>query len=266
MVVIRTLPPPQGNIWYLAYGSNLSSSKFIKDRGIHPLDVVVVSVPGFTLALESMGFPYREPSFATIRARDLQATPKERELLGTAYLVTPYQYKKIISSEGGGIAYREDSMHTVPVQKLPDPDQKELSDISNDKILVRTLVTVVQRCPPPRPSQRYLTLIIDGAAEADYPHEYQEYLQGLPFYKPAKQLYRRIGAALFLSIWVPIMNLMEMITNFAISGSGDASGNAPPVVIFLVRTALSVMWLHHDYVHAPLWGRGDGLEESGSYL
>lgn len=160
MVVIRTLPPPQGNIWYLAYGSNLSSSKFIKDRGIHPLDVAVVSVPGFTLALESMGFPYREPSFATIRARDLQAAPKERELLGTAYLVTPDQYKNIISSEGGGIAYREDSMHAVPLPKLLDPDQKGVSNMSDDyKMVVRTLVTVVQRRPPPRPSQRYLVRI-----------------------------------------------------------------------------------------------------------
>lgn len=148
MVVIRTLPAPTENLWYLAYGSNLSSSKFVKDRGIVPLDTVVVSVPGFTLAMESAGVPYQEPSFASVRLIDTQASPKEKELLGTAYLVTPEQYTHIIASEGGGIAYREVAV-----------DVQAFHDDAGTSMIARTLITVMLRRPAPRPSQRYMVRV-----------------------------------------------------------------------------------------------------------
>ncbi|POS79671.1 gliotoxin biosynthesis protein GliK [Diaporthe helianthi] len=123
MVVVLTLEPPKANVWYLAYGSNLSSSKFVKDRGIVPIESAVVRVPGFTLDFTTAGIPYEEPSFASIcrlpfgtrEDKVLVGQPVDSRmgdegrgtLLGTAYLVTPEQYKRIISSEGGGIAYQE---------------------------------------------------------------------------------------------------------------------------------------------------------------
>jgi hypothetical protein len=70
MVVIRPLPHPSQNIWYLAYGSNLSSAKFINDRLINLLSTVVVAIPGFKLTMENAGFPYRKPPFANIRPLD----------------------------------------------------------------------------------------------------------------------------------------------------------------------------------------------------
>lgn len=150
MVVIRSLPLPKDDVWYLAYGSNLSSSKFVKDRGIVPLESAIVSVAGFTLAMESAGVPYNEPSFASIRPLDMAADPKERGLLGTAYLVTAEQYRHIIESEGGGIAYRE-------VEVAADAIETNASDsTATEHIVARTLVTVLMRRPAPRPSLRYL--------------------------------------------------------------------------------------------------------------
>lgn len=156
MPVLLTLPPaPSGtNIWYLAYGSNLSSSKFVRDRGITPLATAVVSVPGFTLALESAGFPYREPSFASIRPIDANhAEPKERQLLGTAYLVTGEQYSRIIASEGGGIAYKEVAVCVERVDGVGEGGKEE--DGGGKVMEARTLISVLVRRPEPRPSQRY---------------------------------------------------------------------------------------------------------------
>ncbi|KAF3058032.1 putative dipeptidase C3A11.10c [Daldinia childiae] len=113
MPVILTLPPPKSPVWYLAYGSNLSSRKFIHDRGITPLGIAVVAVPGFTLTLDSAGVPYSEPAYASISPGECVHAEKPMPLIGTAYLVTDEMYKKVIKSEGGGIAYRE-----VEVQAL----------------------------------------------------------------------------------------------------------------------------------------------------
>ncbi|KAI0107198.1 hypothetical protein GGR51DRAFT_159358 [Nemania sp. FL0031] len=258
MVVVLTLPPPKKSVWYLAYGSNLASTKFVKDRGIVPQDVKVVAVPGFTLAMDSAGFPYREPSFASIRPLDLNAYPKEIELLGTAYLVSPEQYARIIASEGGGIAYRE---ARVGVKTFLHNNEKPNRDATAEDLIARTLVTMLQRRPDPRPSERYLNLIIDGAAEANYPDRYQQHLRTLVSYQPPSNGYRRIGAATFLSLWVPVMVLMEMVTKVSIKVKGDNQGRAPNSVIWLVRAVMFIMWWHHDKIHAPIWGRGDGLDQ-----
>ncbi|OTA66115.1 hypothetical protein K449DRAFT_431589 [Hypoxylon sp. EC38] len=262
MVFIRTLPIPSENIWYLAYGSNLSSSKFVHDRGITPLDTAVVSVPNFTLSMESAGVPYQEPSFASIRPLNNNADLKKKELLGTAYLVTPQQYSHIIASEGGGIAYKEVLVEIDPVGKTSEIEAPNEDNLGDGHKTARTLVSVMVRQPAPRPSRRYMDLIIDGASESNYPTDYQNYLKALPSYQKPARGSARIGAALFLSIWVPIMMLMERITKMAISWHGDEAGNAPHFVIWLVRVTVMSMWWYHDHIHAPLWGRGDGLDQS----
>ncbi|KAI1182817.1 hypothetical protein F5B17DRAFT_443929 [Nemania serpens] len=258
MVVVLTLPPPEKSVWYLAYGSNLASAKFVRDRGIVPQDVKVVAVPGFTLAMDSAGLPYREPSFASIRPLNLNAYPKEIELLGTAYLVSPEQYARIIASEGGGIAYREAQ---VEVKTFLHNAEKLNYDATEEVLVARTLITMLPRRPDPRPSERYLNLIIDGAVEANYPDQYQQHLRNLISYHPPSDGYRRIGAALFLSIWVPVMALMEKVTKASIQMKGDKQGRAPNSVIWLVRAVMFAMWFHHDKLHAPIWGRGDGLDQ-----
>ena len=104
-------------------------------------------------------------------------------------------------------------------------------------------------------------LIVHGAEEANYPDDYQRYLRGISTYRPPTEGMRRLGAVIFLSVWVPLMALMEKITNLGISFGGDEQGNAPAWVVWLVRTLMAIMWWHHDYLHAPLWGRGDGLDQ-----
>lgn len=53
------------------------------------------------------------------------------------------------------------------------------------------------------------------------------------------------------------MMVMERITKASLRKTD--TGNAPMWVIRLVRLVVFVMWFYHDFIHAPIWGRGDGL-------
>ncbi|KAK5636795.1 hypothetical protein RRF57_012507 [Xylaria bambusicola] len=261
MVLVSALPPPEGNVWYLAYGSNLSSSKFVRDRGIRPLATVLVAAPGLTLAMDTAGVPYREPSYANIRPLSERTESKETTVLGTAYLVTPSQYLDIIKSEGGGIAYTEISVQVTPLETNTKLEADSLHGATTEDLKeARTLVSLLTRLPAPCPSQRYMNLVINGAAELNYPCNYQLYLKRIETYRPAKHALAKLGAYLFLFLWVPIMTIAEIITKISIAWFGDEYGNAPHAVILLVRAIVITMWWHHDHVHGPVWGRGDGLD------
>lgn len=265
MVVILTQPTPKDYVWYLAYGSNLASSKFTHDRGIVPLKSMIVTVPGYTLSMDSAGVPYREPSFASVRLVGYGSSVTERILTGRAYLLTPSQYVKVIASEGGGIAYREVTVEAEAVGKGDAGGQtKGSGGIVASKISARTIITVLQRLPEPRPSKRYMDLITTGAAEGHLPPDYQRYLNRLPYYKPPTHGFRSVGASMFLMIWMPVMTLMEWITKMTVDRDGD--GSAPLPVIRLVRACVIAMWWWHDHIHAPIWGRGDGREDVDSEM
>lgn len=145
MLVLQTIPVPDADVWYLAYGSNLSTKKFIHDRGITPISSVSVTVPGWTLSMDSAGVPYSEPAFASILPIHSSGSEKAVQLIGTAYQLTSEMYKKVLASEGGGIVYAEVE---VWAEVLKD------DEANAQKLRVRSLVTVLQR--EARPSVRYM--------------------------------------------------------------------------------------------------------------
>ena len=53
------------------------------------------------------------------------------------------------------------------------------------------------------------------------------------------------------------MSLMERVAKVSMK----EDGNTPNAITSLVRTTVFVMWLMHDCVFVPVFGRGDGLEE-----
>ncbi|KAF2789637.1 hypothetical protein K505DRAFT_312825 [Melanomma pulvis-pyrius CBS 109.77] len=254
MLILQTLPPPTSNVWYLAYGSNLAASKFIHDRGIVPISTAVVTVLGWTLVMDSAGVPYSEPSFGSISPIQNFGNEKSVQLIGTAYLITPEMYTKVIASEGGGIAYAEVE---VRAEGLTDEDRAK-TRTQGRTIAARSLYTVLRRLA--RPSDRYMSLIRLGAKEARMPPAYQQFLENIITYTPRKGLLSRIGAALFLAFWIPVMLAMERITKAGLKNSGES--NAPTWVIIMVRLVVVSMWFYHDFIHAPIWGRGDGLDGS----
>jgi hypothetical protein len=171
---------PNDNIWYFAYGSNMSTAKFTGGRGIVPLAVARVRIPNYTFAMNIPGVPYSEPAFSAIKplAGAASSSPHSSicdaasssgsqslarftssekpantrspiAVVGVAYLVTPPQYNKILGSEGGGIAYKDVAIYAEPLE--PEDEVR-----TGPKPLVRTLVAVVERDPNPRPSKRYM--------------------------------------------------------------------------------------------------------------
>ncbi|KAI1653952.1 hypothetical protein F4813DRAFT_372595 [Daldinia decipiens] len=251
MTVFRTLTSPTTNVWYLAYGSNLSSTKFTHDRGIVPISIRLVTVPGWTLSLDSAGVPYSEPAFASISPVDRSENEKYDQLVGTAYELTPGMYTEVLASEGGGIAYAEIE---VRAQVLYD-DNTEPPQGTIAILATRSLITLLRR--EARPSIRYMGLLREGAAESCMPISYQKFLAQLPVYHPPRKPFCRVGAAIFLAFWVPVMSIMERVTKASLKNR--KTGTAPDWVIIMVRAVVWAMWSYHDFVHAPIWGRGDGM-------
>ncbi|PGH15376.1 hypothetical protein AJ80_05560 [Polytolypa hystricis UAMH7299] len=265
----------ENNIWYLGYGSNMNSETFRSHRGIAPLKEMPVRVPGWVLTFDIYGVPYQEPAFSSITPVTPAGTLAEYApgnapppVHGTAYLLTKEDYISVIGSEGGGIAYDEVEVLAEPVS--PDlggtvTEARNGGVVSNrtDSALfkVMTLTRAYGPTVPRSPSKRYMELILDGAQEAHLPRAYRSYLCTIPTYQAPKTVWRMIGAALFLTVWIPIMTAVEKITTA--TANSDGKGNCPAWVKALVRLILIAMWFHHDFVHSRFWGRGDGLDEDG---
>ncbi|POS75432.1 hypothetical protein DHEL01_v206174 [Diaporthe helianthi] len=163
------MAPQTGTVWYVAYGSNMSSTKFTGSRGIVPIATTRVRIPGFELAMETPGVPYSEPSFASITPRkraDLEKGIYQPDVIGVAYLLQAQQYERVIASEGGGIAYKDIEVQCEP---LGADDRCKLGE----RVQMRTLGTILMRRPAPTPSERYMSILTDGAQEAKLPRSYQ---------------------------------------------------------------------------------------------
>ncbi|CZT23706.1 uncharacterized protein RCC_09420 [Ramularia collo-cygni] len=265
-------PQSDNKIWYFAYGSNMSASKFTGSRGIAPLKTARAKIPNWTLTLEIPGTPYKEPAYTTIRPiSGVEINPVE--VVGLAYLITAEQYIHLVASEGGGIAYKDIALRAVPAVE-------EDREVTGEEFVVRTLGTVMQRSPAAAASQRYMVrcitfrrlqdfgvvllmslqdLVLNGAVDAKLPEEYCRFLHRLPIYRTSRGMMRRLGALLFLAFWTPVMLLVEKMA----LGSLGPDGNVPAGVGQVVRLVVYVMWAYHDCVHAPFWGRGDGMDGVG---
>ncbi|GAW14659.1 hypothetical protein ANO14919_040620 [Xylariales sp. No.14919] len=237
-------------VWYFAYGSNMSSAKFTGSRGIVPLDTTRVRIPNWVLTMEIPGMPYSEPSFSSIAPRDPASLEgrADPDVVGIAYFITQDQYRHVIASEGGGTAYQDLAL----VGELVGRDN---IDKRKTGIRVRTLGSAMTRYPPPSPSRRYMDLLKEGSHEAQLPLEYQKYLGGIRVFDPPSSRWRRLGASMFVSLWGPVMIGLEKLTNTNI----QADGNAQMWVILVVRFTMRLIWAVHDYLFAPIFGRGDGL-------
>lgn len=139
-------------VWYLAYGSNMSSAKFAGSRGIVPLETARVRLPEWVLTLEIPGLPYSEPSFSSIAPRACIEKDTTPCLVGVAYLITQDQYRLVVASEGGGTAYRDVSIRGEPLEA-------EDAHKVGQAVWVQTLGTAISRRPWPAPSRRYKVMM-----------------------------------------------------------------------------------------------------------
>lgn len=232
-------------MFYFAYGSNMSTAKFIGSRGIKPQAKMAVTVPRWCLGMPVPGLPYSEPAFSAIKPRDDPTTP---DVHGVLYLISQEQFLQVVASEGGGTAYGLVNISALP---LFEEDRRRFGNC----IEAVSLIAEMKRTPNGLPSVRYMTLLLDGAREAGLSEEYRMYLAKQPTYAPPDRGRALLGATVFLRLFSPVMAALEVLTEIT---TGE-DGRAPQWVISVVRTVVFGLWAVHDLIFAPIFGRGDGL-------
>ncbi|KAK0748340.1 hypothetical protein B0T21DRAFT_356369 [Apiosordaria backusii] len=316
-------PAKSNTVLYLAYGSNMCAKTFLGMRGIRPLSQLNVSAPSLDLTFDLPGLPYREPCFANTALRKLPEPPKlppkvpelpdppklppysldhpssdekskpqkwNKGLIGVVYEVTPQDYAKIITTEGGGANYHDILVPCLPLPasigvpekpdipvpprpflartlyapRLPDiPDKPPSSQDDDDSSpepkpsppsWLQKLLLPVRRPHPnyAQPSPRYLGLLVTGAAEHDLPPDYQSYLQSLQPYTPTTTL-QRIGQVFFLGFWAPFFITVMLGGRMF----GDEKGKAPRWVVVVTTVMFNFVWGSYDYIAKPIFGEGE---------
>eukprot|EP00200_Dunaliella_tertiolecta_P015961 CAMPEP_0202422156 /NCGR_PEP_ID=MMETSP1128-20130828/50709_1 /ASSEMBLY_ACC=CAM_ASM_000463 /TAXON_ID=3047 /ORGANISM="Dunaliella tertiolecta, Strain CCMP1320" /LENGTH=424 /DNA_ID=CAMNT_0049030203 /DNA_START=643 /DNA_END=1914 /DNA_ORIENTATION=+ len=76
-----SLEPMEGEVWYLAFGSNMSPKVLTGRRNVKPMSSLTCTVPGYTLGFHYKGIPYLEPGFATIVPLTAEAQEKHMQEL-----------------------------------------------------------------------------------------------------------------------------------------------------------------------------------------
>ncbi|KAK4615855.1 Gamma-glutamyl cyclotransferase aclK [Fulvia fulva] len=289
--------PKRDTVLYLAYGSNLSSEKFRKDRGIKPLSQINVLVPSLRMTFDLPGIPYAEPCFANSARRDphddishsnsddekTSLLPSKdgnggyldgwhKGLIGVVYEVTPEDYAHIIATEGGGSGYQDILVECHPFANA-DPREAVPKHPTLPPFKAHTLFApAVPDGEPPkkgghlqRPradyaqaSARYLKLITDGAEECKLPYEYQEYLLSLQPYTITTTK-QRLGQFVILATWLPIVLSMFALGKLV----AGKNGRAPKWMRELTNAVFKAVWKSYDGFFQPLFGDGERTIEKG---
>jgi hypothetical protein len=184
-------PPPSTApgglvVEYFAIGSNLQRAVLTGRRGITPLVPARPAVaPDHALTFDVPGFSILEPAFAAIEPRQYS------ECHGVLYTLSPSDWLRLLASEGVPFAYRPLPL-TVECYDGRRVQAMSLAvglSVSGPRALPRfpggsaaARKRDQGRQEPqekPRPSQRYLALLRDGAREAGLADTWIAYLDGL---------------------------------------------------------------------------------------
>jgi cation transport regulator ChaC len=149
----QTLHSP--DLWYFAYGSNMSAAVFRERRGIQPLAAERGYVDGYRLCFNIPIGPGERGVANLIEAHGVRTH-------GVLYLLTAEQCDHLDHTEGVHMnVYRR-----IPVQAVA---------ATGDPVAAFTYqssLTAENR----KPSARYLNLLLDGAAEHRLPDDYRRLL------------------------------------------------------------------------------------------
>ncbi|RFU32844.1 hypothetical protein B7463_g3506, partial [Scytalidium lignicola] len=232
---------PDNPQWYFAYGSNMLSDVFVTRRKIQPLKFDIAAIQTHTLCFNVMGVPYTDPAMGGIRLIE----PRDVPLYGIAYLLTPEDMRRVIITEGGGIAYKTETL-------MATLQNKGLT------VMVTTLVGRhrISRDWERLPSKRYMNLLIQGAHEKSLPEQYLEKLVSQPTFEPLHTARFRAGKWLFDSFWQRVARWIER----GVRQFKGEEGVVPTWFLVIFDCLLWTMWYYHDFIHSLIWGRGDGLE------
>ncbi|OCK86101.1 hypothetical protein K432DRAFT_421283 [Lepidopterella palustris CBS 459.81] len=233
----------ESSCWYFAYGSNMSASVFTTRRKIQPLETEVACIKSHTLCFNIMGVPYSDPGMGGLRKINKGDDTRIGPVVGVAYRLSREEFGRVIASEGGGIAYK--------VVKLAATFEKDGSTAPVYTLIGRhDIDPSYERLPSPR----YMGLLIRGARELNLPQSYQEKLASQLTFRPPQSLRYTAGKWSFDAFWKRVQYCIEQ----GVRTFKDDEGHVPAWFLTGFDCLLWTMWIHHDYVHSKIWGRGDG--------
>ncbi|TGZ79650.1 hypothetical protein EX30DRAFT_294771, partial [Ascodesmis nigricans] len=234
-------------VYYLAYGSNLSSSVFQGRRGVRPLSSTPVHVPSLNLCFNLAGIAYIEPCMANVYGPSWT-----QGLVGVVYEVTPEDYAKIWATEGGGSSYQD---IVVPCYPLPPNSLSPTADPNTTPIKAHTLFASdprMLRPTDPQPSRRYLDLLRTGAREHELPKPYVGYLDALRHYKPTTTR-QKVGRVVWAAMWVPVVLAVFGLANLF----KEKDGSSPGWMRKCQEMVFRVMWKCYDNGFKRVFGDGE---------
>ncbi|KAJ1899416.1 hypothetical protein LPJ66_002120 [Kickxella alabastrina] len=246
-----------GMVWYLGYGANMSSKVLSGRRQVFPVESHPVVVPGYQLTFDMVGLPYWEPGFGTIvPVNGSNGSAEDRALLGAtrmfdcqagsplhciAHLITKKELDHIVNTEGGN-GSRDFGYQLIEIA-CETYDGRAISGIS--------LIDAHTSACGYHPSTRYHKIIVDGAEEHGLDAKYIERLKMIKPYVAAtvgqiiaKHLTLVIGAPLIFPLVVCMFASLAFKTK------------VPQVVSVYGEWIKRLVWVLHDWVLAPVFGKG----------
>ncbi|KAL6047760.1 GGACT domain-containing protein [Balamuthia mandrillaris] len=197
-------------IWYFAYGSNLNP-KVLRRRGLCPKETRCGYLRGWKLSFMHMGFPLREPAFATVLPADAG-----QAVHGVLYLLSSRDWRRLLATEGTYIPVQVTVTLYKNKKTIEEAETEENGEKTEQLVTAQTLTSATGTlfssdiyCSSHYPSKRYLNLIIEGARLFSLQEEYiEEVLENQPTYEPSF-----LGSIcfLFMALWLGCIILLPLV-------------------------------------------------------
>ncbi|KAG9301216.1 hypothetical protein G9A89_012599 [Geosiphon pyriformis] len=268
-------------VWYLGYGSNMSSNTFTGRRKVYPSLSFPCFVPSYFLSFDIGGQKYMEPCFANIMRFEPPPTGITREYAEKVHshcaTGTPFIWNeknpqaslpptlqgvihRIKLSEYRQILFTEPPFGWADIKTGYKEIEVECVTYDNEVILAKTLISFPgQERPGSQASERYLNILRDGAKEHHMDPEYRLYLSRLQPFFP-RTLRKRIGKTLFMLLFFPVLYFL-----YSISMSWMNKRKQIPRWVALSFSNVRKFSTHvHDSFFKPVFGSGESnLDEQG---
>jgi hypothetical protein len=192
-------------MYYFGIGSNMLRSK-LENRGLNASKIDLIDmepgyVPNYRLAFNMRGFAPLEPGMGSLEpingSRPLLAYEKP-ECHGALVTLTAENYEKVMASEGVSFNQTNPGYEEIVVTVIPYDTRKA----PVEAIALRARPHVRLR-KDPCPSERYMSILREGAKELGLLPSYQEYLNQHP--------------TQFVPVWLRKIAIHNFIATFMIS-------------------------------------------------
>lgn len=232
-------------VFYFAFGSNLNLKVFEGRRGITPIQVFAAHLPDYDLVFDLHAMPYLEPVMGNIKPN-----AGGRGVHGAAFRLTKPQLDRVLETEGGGMSYQllEVDVHLYHGKCKPD---------AGVKVRAFTLMCVrrLESLHFPQealPSNRYLTLIQQGARERGLDEEWIAHLDARPKLKPLTIMQTCIVFAVVV-VNLPVICGMAIFVEAKRIAQGLDKSKRLPMLMHMVIGWFWFLWTHIPFPIRRFW-------------